>query len=151
MKPRGIVLHTAAVRGDTTAAAIDKYHREHNGWKMCGYHRVVRKDGEVQVGRPLYMAGAHLAGANDTLGVCVTGHGDYEFWTEAQTQAVVALCVEWCRHYGWDASHVIGHREGPAKFGATPTGKTCPGKLIDLDAIRALVTAGLGLPPSKRV
>lgn len=146
MKPRGIVLHTAGVRGDTTAVAIDRYHREHNGWRKIGYHRVIRKDGTVEPGRALYETGAHLEGANDTLGVCVTGHGDYEFWTEPQRQAVVALCVEWCRHFGWDASHVIGHREGPARFGAKPTGKTCPGNLIDMDAVREMVSQGLGKP-----
>jgi hypothetical protein len=70
MTPRGIVLHTVGVAGDTTIAAIRKYHVEHNGWRDVGYHRLVRKSGLVEVGRPLSAAGAHLQGANDTLGIC---------------------------------------------------------------------------------
>lgn len=152
MTPRGIVLHTVGVRGDTTAAAIRKFHvappPAGRGWADIGYHRVVRKDGTVEPGRALWQAGAHLEGANDTLGICIAGDGDVEPWATAQTAAVVGLCVEWCRHYGWDASRVVGHREGPARFGAKPTGKTCPGKLVDLDAVRALVALGLSVAQS---
>jgi N-acetyl-anhydromuramyl-L-alanine amidase AmpD len=143
MRPRGIVLHTVGVAGDTTIAAIRKYHVEHNGWRDVGYHRFVRKGGLVEVGRPLFTAGAHLQGANDTLGICVAGDGDREPWTTEQTKSVVDLCVEWCRHFGWDSSHVVGHREGPARFGAAPTTKTCPGLLVNMTQVRSLVTLGL--------
>lgn len=143
MTPRGIVIHTVGVAGDTTVAAIRKYHVEHNGWRDVGYHRFVRKSGLIEVGRPLFTTGAHLQGANDTLGICVAGDGDREPWTTEQTKAVLDLCVEWCRHFGWGADVVIGHREGPGRFGAAPTTKTCPGRLVDMDQIRALVALGL--------
>ena len=145
MTPRGIVIHTVGVRGDTTVAAIRKYHVEHNGWRDVGYHRFVRKGGLVEVGRALFTPGAHLEGANDTLGICVAGHGDVEPWTTEQTKSVIDLCVEWCAHFGWDSSHVVGHREGPARFGAKPTTKTCPGLLVDMDQVRALVALGLAV------
>jgi N-acetylmuramoyl-L-alanine amidase-like protein len=153
MKPRGIVIHTVGVKGDTTIDAIRKYHmtpddprtavKEGNGWRDVGYHRFVRKGGLVEVGRALFTPGAHLEGANDTLGICVAGHGDVEPWTTEQTKAVIDLCVEWCAHFGWDSSHVVGHREGPARFGAKPTTKTCPGALVDMNAVRGLVELGL--------
>ena len=114
MTPRGIVLHTVGVKGDTTAAAIRKYHVEHNGWQDIGYHRVIRKDGTVEQGRSLLHAGAHTEGANDTWGICVTGDGDIEAWTPAQRAAVIKLCVEWCRAKGWDSEKICGHREAPA-------------------------------------
>jgi len=143
MKPRGIVLHTVGVKGDTTIAAVRKYHVEHNGWRDVGYHRLIRKAGLVEVGRALWDFGAHLEGANDTLGICIAGDGDSEPWTSAQSIACLNLCVEWCRHFGWGAEHVRGHHEGPAYFGAKPTAKTCPGRLVDMDQIRALVKLGL--------
>lgn len=143
MKPRGIVLHTVGVPGDATAAGIRKYHMSVKGWRDIGYHRVVRKNGLVETGRALFDFGAHTQGANDTLGVCVAGDGDREAWTLAQCDAVVRLCVEWCRHFGWDAERVHGHREAPARLGADPTPKTCPGTKIDMTRVRGLVKAAL--------
>ena len=137
MKPRGIVIHTVGVRGDTTAGALRNYHMQHNGWSDIGYHRVVRKSGAIEDGRALWRTGAHTAGANDTLGVCVTGDGDREPWTPEQLKAVLGLCEMWCRAKGWTEAQVCGHREAERVFGADKTSKTCPGKLIDLDAFRA--------------
>lgn len=151
MKPKGIVLHTVGVRGDTTAAAIRRYHMapppNGNGWADIGYHRVIRKDGTIEPGRALWMTGAHTQGANDTLGICVTGDGDHEAWTLAQTTMVVRLCAQWCKHFGWGVAQVRGHREAPAFFpGAAPTHKTCPGLLVDLDVVRALIANEIALP-----
>lgn len=155
MTPRGIGIHTVGVRGDTTIAAIRKYHmtpQSQGGppggpWLDVGYHRFVRKGGLVEVGRPLFMSGAHIEGANDLLGICVAGDGDREPWTTEQTFSVIDLCVAWCKHFKWDASHVVGHREAPAHFGAKPTTKTCPGLLVDMNAVRALVSLGLAVQP----
>jgi hypothetical protein len=98
----------------------------------------------------LFKQGAHLEGANDTLGICVAGDGDSELWTPAQLFSVLDLCVAWCRHFHWTADVVRGHREGPAYFGGKPTTKTCPGVLVDMNQIRALVAARLaeGAAPS---
>lgn len=151
MKPRGIVLHTVGVKGDTSAAAIRRYHMapppNGNGWADIGYHRVIRKDGRLETGRALWMTGAHTQGANDTLGICITGNGDTEAWTLAQMTAVVRLCAQWCKHFGWTSDVVRGHREAPAYFpGAAPTHKTCPGLLVDLDVVRAMIQCEIDNP-----
>lgn len=143
MTPRGILIHTAGVAGDPSAAAMRKYHVEHNGWRDIGYHRVVRKSGLVEVGRPLWQAGAHAEGANNTLGICVSGDGDREPWTTEQTASTIDLCVAWCLHFKWGVDVVGGHREAQRMFGGAPTTKTCPGLLVDMDQIRALVALGL--------
>jgi hypothetical protein len=140
---RGIVVHTVGVRGDATAAAIRRYHVEHNGWRDIGYHFVVRKDGTVEPGRPLTQLGAHTEGANDTIGICVTGDGDSEAWTPEQAMSFSTLAADQLRALGLDASAICGHREAPARFGAKPTHKTCPGLRIDLDYVRANVAAYL--------
>jgi len=149
MKPRGIAVHTVGVKGDTSAASIRKFHMAPkptgNGWRDIGYHFVIRKNGRLELGRPLDQAGAHLEGANDTWGVCISGDGDSEPWTPDQLEAFLDLAEILCRQQGWGADRVVGHREGPAKFGGAPTTKRCPGRLIDMAAVRAQVTARLAV------
>ena len=56
-----IVIHCSAVRPDQTssAAQIDTWHRQ-RGWKLgIGYHYVIRRNGEIEPGRPEYLVGAH--------------------------------------------------------------------------------------------
>jgi N-acetyl-anhydromuramyl-L-alanine amidase AmpD len=91
----------------------------------------------------LDQAGAHTAGANDTLGVCVAGDGDHEPWRLAQWRGVLGLLTELCQRHGWSAEAVCGHREAPARLRATATTKTCPGRLVDLDEVRAELTLRL--------
>ncbi len=142
---RGILLHTVGVRGDTTMANIRRHHVEHNGWADVGYHFGIRKDGRVETGRSLSRAGAHAQGANDTIGICVYGDGDREEWTLAQWDSAIAVCADLCRAHKWTASQVAGHREVVERFGGAPTTKTCPGKLINLSAVRATVAAALAV------
>lgn len=147
MKSRGLVVHTVGVKGDTSAAAIRRFHMAPkpagNGWRDIGYHYVIRKNGLVELGRPLDKPGAHLEGANDTWGVCISGDGDSEPWTAAQWASFVRLAVSICAAQGWGADRVIGHREGPAKFGAKATPKRCPGRLVNMAEVRAAVAARL--------
>lgn len=149
MKMRGVVLHTVGVRGDATVEAIRRYHVEHNGWRDIGYHFLIRKDGKVCAGRPLTQYGAHLEGANDTIGVCVTGDGDSEAWTWQQLDAVVELAANLLTERGLGASKLCGHREGPAFFAAKPVWKTCPGKLIDMAQVRAYVAVRIAYLPGR--
>ncbi len=138
MTPRAIVLHTVGVPGDTTVAAVRAYHVQHRGWRDCGYHFLVRKDGTVEPGRPLDQVGAHTAGANDSWGVAVAGDGDSEPWTQAQWRGVLALVARLSARAGPRHLPVLGHREAPARLaGAKPTTKTCPGRLVDLDEVRS--------------
>ena len=109
------------------------------GFKDIGYNRYIEVDGKIRLGRLDAVAGAHTEGFNDrSLGVCCSGSGDHEPFNAAQLRSLVAQCAAWCRLYSLPAERVIGHREAPA-FGAKPTSKTCPGKLVDMDVIRGLV------------
>ena len=41
---------------------------------MIGYHYVIRRDGNIEVGRPADMIGAHTSGQNSySLGICYEG------------------------------------------------------------------------------
>lgn len=143
MKPRGVVLHTVAVRGEATVEAIRDFHVRVNGWRDIGYHYVVHRDGRVSPGRAETTTGAHTSGANDSLGVVFAGDGDSQPWTYAQWRAGLALFVELAQRYGFGAEDFCGHREAPARLRAAPTSKTCPGRLVDLDEVRAELAARL--------
>lgn len=145
-----IVLHTAGAydykRREVVyqnARAIDRYHREHNGWRSIGYHWVVCEDGKGERGREDHEVGAHAGGFNvNSLGLCVAGHGDFAPWNDAQMAEVLRKCAQWCALYRVQVEHVIGHRETP-DFGGPPVSKTCPGKLVDMDAIRSALAERL--------
>jgi N-acetylmuramoyl-L-alanine amidase len=115
-----------------------------NGWLDIGYHRYIEQSGVIRTGRPEAKIGSHATGFNDySLGICCSGHGDYEPFNREQTAALVTQCVTWCRLYGISPDHVIGHRE-TSQHGGPPVTKTCPGKLVDMGAIRHRVRDELG-------
>lgn len=58
---------------DIGAKDIDRWHRE-KGWMMIGYHKVIRRDGTIEDGRPLDKRGAHVKGLNSqSIGVVMIG------------------------------------------------------------------------------
>jgi N-acetylmuramoyl-L-alanine amidase len=122
---------------------IRDYHITHNGWRAIGYHRYIEEDGTVMLGRRDDEVGSHAGGFNQhTLGVCVSGHGDFEDFNEKQMAALVRQCATWCRTYHLSADKVIGHRE-TADHGGPPVTKTCPGYLVDMNEVRSLVATRL--------
>ncbi len=112
------------------------------GWNDIGYHRYIESDGRNRAGRLDQVPGAHVEGFNaHSLGICVSGHGDYEAFNAQQLGTLIEQCAAWCRLYELDASRVIGHREAD-DFGAPKVWKTCPGMIVDLDLIRGPSLAG---------
>jgi len=70
-----VVIHCAATKPsmDTSAADIDRWHRE-RGWLKIGYHYVIRRDGSIETGRELNEIGAHAKGYNhNSVSVCMVG------------------------------------------------------------------------------
>jgi hypothetical protein len=138
-----IVLHTAASYDfkrkqvvHLSRAAIGRYHREQNGWRAIGYHWYIEEDGRGVQGRPDDDIGAHVGGFNShSLGLCVSGHGDFASWDGPQWAEALRKCAQWCGLYRVPVEHVIGHREA-GEHGAPATSKTCPGLLIDMDRFR---------------
>ena len=120
-----IVVHCSAVRPDqqSSAAQIDTWHRE-RGFKLgIGYHYVVRRDGEVEPGRPEFLVGAHCLNHNaHSIGICYEGGLDIrgqpaDTRTEAQKQAMRQLLEELHRRY--PRALIVGHHD-------LNPGKDCP-------------------------
>jgi N-acetyl-anhydromuramyl-L-alanine amidase AmpD len=81
-----IVHCSDSAHGDV--GTIRSWHRE-RGWRDVGYHFVIRRDGEIEVGRTLDEQGAHVKGQNkDSVGTCLIGVNDF---TEGQMQALRRL------------------------------------------------------------
>lgn len=138
-----LYVHTAA-SSDTSVLpeTIERWHRA-RGFRTIGYHAVITHD-LAPLGAALYWGrapgkiGAHVKGDNArTLGVCVTGHGDRFFHTPAQRVLLLQLLAAWCVAYRLLPSNVLGHREVVTVDAKLNPRKTCPGKLIDMDEIRA--------------
>jgi len=52
---------------------IDRWHKA-KGWRMCGYHYIIRRDGTLETGREESKVGAHCKGYNKhSIGICFVG------------------------------------------------------------------------------
>ena len=130
--PDSIVLHTLAFEGDASAADIDRWHRE-RGFSQIGYHLYIRRSGQIEKGRDFNTIGAHCkaAGMNRrSIGIAFEGHGDFEPWTSEQADTFYRKTYRELRmQFGIMPERVFGHCE-------FDSGKTCPGKLIDMSEVR---------------
>ncbi len=151
IRPTGIVVHHSAtppvVAGRRVDADfLDEVHAA-KGWGMrfgdrvyhIGYHYVILPDGTVQSGRPDWMPGAHTAGHNDYLGICLVGdfsqhHGHCAHPTTAQRQALVKLLRSLIRKYRLKSKDIYRHSD----LGAT----RCPGAGVPWDQIISELEAG---------
>ena len=110
-----IIIHCSAVRPwqRSSAADIDRWHRERGFQNGIGYHYVVRRDGTVEVGRPLEVIGAHCENHNrHSIGVCYEGGLDAagkpaDTRTEAQKVALRNLLQQ--LHARFPKAIIAGH------------------------------------------
>ena len=94
-----IVIHCSAVRPDQTssAAQIDTWHRQRGFHLGIGYHYVIRRNGEIEAGRPEYLVGAHCKDHNaHSIGICYEGGLNArgqpaDTRTEAQKKTLLSL------------------------------------------------------------
>lgn len=127
-----VVVHCSATspRRDIGAAEINSWHVQ-RGWSGIGYHYVIRRNGEVEVGRPETTMGAHVRGNNEnSLGICLIGgvdnFGRPEFnYTLAQMHALRELKQEldeahndpiWLGHRDLDSTKACPCFDVPAYF-----------------------------------
>ena len=119
-----LIVHCSAVRPGQQSSAkdINDWHRE-KGWNGIGYHYVVRRDGSIELGRPLEEVGAHCVGHNShSIGICYEG-GLNELGEEADTRtpeqklALRKLLEE--LHQQFPKALIVGHHD-------LNPGKPCP-------------------------
>ena len=124
---RGVQHHMEAYGG---AKDCHRWHLA-NGWSGCGYHFVVRKDGTIEEGRPLWAVGSHAQGANsDSVGVSCEGRYDTEKdMPDTQFAAMTALWLWLFNKYKLSTKNLFRHKD----VGDT----SCPGKYFPFTRLKA--------------
>ena len=117
-----IIIHCSATPEgrDIDAATIRDWHVNGNGWSDIGYHYVIKLNGEIESGRPLDIAGAHVKGHNaDSIGICYIGGADedmnpkdtlLECQEESLRELIFSLRMVWDKHLT-----IHGHNEYASK------------------------------------
>jgi N-acetylmuramoyl-L-alanine amidase len=108
------------------ASEIRKWHVEERRWSDIGYHYVIKRDGTLELGRPVERQGAHAAGHNeDSIGICLVGGMDKKTgkavkdYTDVQWEQLELLVRGLVAKYNISDSNVLGHND-------VTTTKTCP-------------------------
>lgn len=122
-----IAVHCAATRPsqDIGRSEIDRWHRA-NGWAGIGYQYVIRRDGTLEVGRPLEAVGSHVQGFNEvSVGICLAGgvaedgKTPEDNFTPAQKATLAGLLRVLKSTY--PKATVQGHRDFPKVAKACPS------------------------------
>jgi N-acetylmuramoyl-L-alanine amidase len=117
-----IIIHCAATKPsmDIGVEEIRVWHTKERGWSDIGYHFVIRRNGEVETGRPVAKVGAHARGHNvGSIGVCLVGgmaEADTKSecnYTRAQWASLDKLVTELELEYS--IKKVLGHNDVSAK------------------------------------
>lgn len=112
-----LIIHCSDTADEKDLSAID-IHKMHLGfgWNGIGYHKIIRRDGEIENGRPEYWIGAHTYGKNNqSLGVCLIGK---KLFTKKQFISLKNIIINWKKKF--PNALVRGHNE------SIKTSKTCP-------------------------
>lgn len=75
-KVKGVVIHCSATTStmDIGYTEIRQWHVVENHWSDVAYHFIIRRNGEIETGRPINKQGAHARGHNKgTVAICVVG------------------------------------------------------------------------------
>ena len=112
-----IVIHCSAVGPDqqSSAAQIDTWHRQRGFHLGIGYHYVIRRNGEIEPGRPEYMVGAHCLNHNKySIGVCYEGgidaRGQPADTRTLEQKAAMRKLLERL-HQRYPKAVIVGHRD----------------------------------------
>ena len=87
-----IVLHHSASDNPDhdNLATIREWHLA-RGFDMEGYHYFIRKNGIVEIGRPVVMEGAHCYGHNkNSIGICMSGKDEF---SKEQFTTCAKICI----------------------------------------------------------
>ena len=107
-----VVHHTGNPYDDDCSAEEIHESHQHMGWAGIGYHFVIRKDGSVERGRPIWAIGSHAYGYNSrSIGVHVCGNFEDAVPTAEQIESTAYLIGWLCDEYDLipNKNHVLGH------------------------------------------
>jgi len=91
---------------------LSAYERDRYGVKSTGYHFIVKKDGTIENGRPLYKPGVFCSGHNKhSIGICYIGGVDdngkfSDTRTDLQKFALIRLINKLVLMYGCEIKSI---------------------------------------------
>ena len=146
-----LVVHCSATRPtqDIGVREITHWHRQ-RGFDTVGYHFVIRRNGEVEIGRPDDAIGAHAKGYNaKSIAICMIGGVDTtgkpsNNFTAAQFTALHDLLKTLKGRY--PDARILGHRDlsadlnGDGKITPNEFMKACPSFDVSEWAIQSMAT-----------
>ena len=112
-----LVVHCSDTENSKNLSAMD-IHKMHLsfGWEGVGYHKIIKRSGKIENGRPEYWVGAHVKGKNDiSLGVCLIGR---DHFTKKQFISLEKVLKSW--KFLYPNAEIVGHKD------TGNTKKTCP-------------------------
>jgi N-acetylmuramoyl-L-alanine amidase len=123
-----IVVHCSATpaKMDIGVNEIDRWHRD-RGFLKIGYHIVIRRDGTMEMGRPLDEVGAHAEGHNSvSVAVCLVGGVDASKLMKPENnftpdQMVTLEMTILGLSTRFSHAEIIGHRDLPGVAKACPS------------------------------
>jgi len=122
MKWERITIHHSA-SGDVSVDTIRQWHLK-RGFVDIGYAWVVRKNGDLELGRPMNKQGAHVKYQNyRNMGICVTGHFQKYSPSEAQYSSLKKLLEFLCFAFHIPKGKIYLHKD--------LANTVCPGKFFD--------------------
>lgn len=129
-----IVIHHTGNPADDDLSA-EEIHRSHlaQGYVGIGYHFVIRKNGRIERGRPLWAVGSHAYGFNrESVGIHICGNFELAVPTSEQIESAALLIANLSVKFDLpiDNKRVLGHRDLMAT--------ACPGQnlYLRLDELR---------------
>lgn len=123
---RYLVVHRSATPPDADIGAkeIEFEHRQRGSF-MIGYHKVIRRNGTIEDGRPLDQPGAHVPRYNQcSIGICLVGgcNSDLEEennFTAAQLSTLLVLLTD--LRVKFPRAEILGHRDMPKATTSSPS------------------------------
>ena len=112
-----LVIHCSDSEDSDNLSAFD-IHKMHLsfGWDGIGYHKVIKRSGKIENGRPEYWIGAHVKGKNRvSLGVCLIGRNKF---TKKQFISLESVLKKW--KFLYPEAQIVGHKD------IGNTDKSCP-------------------------
>jgi len=113
-----IIIHCSATKPsqDIGVTQIRKWHKR-KGWSDVGYHIVIRRDGTLELGRPLNKIGAHCKGQNRySIGICLIGGLDkrgraVNNFTKKQFATLDKIVDQYAKTFNIRPKDIKGHRD----------------------------------------
>lgn len=110
---------------DVSVEEIRRWHLA-RGFSDVGYHFCIRKNGMLEIGRPLTRMGAHVKGKNkENIGIVLTGNFQYHPPSDAQYSTLKCVLIVLMHAFGIPNNNIFLHRE--------LANTLCPGKFFNLD------------------